>query len=115
MSNDQITDPNGETTEHFGPPTFGGLTANWTTPVSNAAGDDLAGQVGATSGGTPPAAGNVGVVTFAGQFARAPRSVVVDGLLGAVATAVTPAGFTITTASAPAASTAFTWYYHVDP
>lgn len=59
MSNDQITDTNGETTEHFGPPSFGGLTANWTLPSTAASADDLAGQVGATSGGTPPAAGVV--------------------------------------------------------
>lgn len=113
--NDLITDTLGETTSHVGSPALGGLAANWGTPVVSTAADDIAGQVGATAGSTPPAAGTVGTVTFAGQFARPPRAIIIDGPLGAFATAVTVAGFTITTTTAPAANAVVNWYYHVDP
>lgn len=113
--NDQVTDTNGQVTQHAGSPTLGSLATNWGTPTVSSAADDLAGQVGATAGSTPPAAGTVGVVSFAGQFARPPRAVVIDGPLGTFATAVTVAGFTITTTTAPAANAVLNWYYHVDP
>lgn len=108
------TDSNGDTTNHLtgSAPTLGAVGTNWAASPTNT-GHDLAGTVTVTSG-TTPAAGTVVPVTFATPFAKAP-TVTLSGGLSAWASAVTAAGFTITSLAAAASTTAYTWTYHVDP
>lgn len=106
----QAVDINGAVTTHTGTPAASNARANWTTLTS--AGSDLGGTLGATSTATP-AAGAVLDVAFAQPFASAPK-VVISGTLGVCATAVTAAGFTVTTL-AVAAAQAYSWSYTVLP
>lgn len=106
-------DSNGETTNHPSntAPTLGAVGTNWAAGPTNT-GHDLDGTVTVTSSATPPVAGTVVPVTFAVPYAK-PPTVVLSGGLSAWASAVTAAGFTITSLATAAASTAYTFTYNV--
>lgn len=114
MVNFTAVDSNGDVSSHSGPPTVGSYQANWgaaATPVG-AGSNDLAGSVSALSV-TTPAAGNVATVTFAQPYAVAPKAVSLDGPLSVYPSSITATGFTVTTSSAAASATTYTWYYIV--
>lgn len=106
-----VVDANGLVSVHSGVPVSSNPRTNWGTPVSS--GSDLNGSVGATSGGSAPAAGAAIDVAFAQSFSASPRSVILSGPLGCYASAITGSGFTVNTLAAGATTTAYAWNFVV--
>lgn len=86
-------------------PTLGAFSSTWGTSGTSITGDDTAGQI-AFTGGATPAAGSVVTVTFANEYASAPRAVLVQGMATDQsaaplfdATAITAVGFTLSAAA----------------
>lgn len=115
MANYNVTDSNGETTNHFTPPTVSNPRTNWTTPTVATSASDIGGQITVTTSATAPAAGAVIDVAFGQTFGNPPKAILVTQQLGGYPTAITASGFTLNVATAPAISTAYIFHFLVLP